>query len=65
MHLMGHDEPLIADIKQLAKQLPVLADGLLVVTTVVVDVELGIAACAEAPFTGRAEGYYVFVQVII
>ena len=65
MHLVGHDELVITDIKQSAQQGTVLAYGLVSVTTVAIDVELTIAPCAESSLSGGAECHHVGMHIII
>ena len=65
MHLMRHDELVITDIKQLTQQGTVLADGLVSVATVAIDVELAVAPCAESSLAGSAKCYHVGMYIVI
>ena len=61
MHLMGHDETVVADAKLSAQQSSVLADGLSIVATVTVDVELAIRSRTESPTPRRTERYHILM----
>ena len=63
MHLMRHDEPLVADAQLLTQQGAVLMDSLSVVATIAVDIKLAIASCAETSLSRRAERHNILVQV--
>jgi hypothetical protein len=64
MYLMRHDETVVADAQLLAQQSAVLADGLSIVATVAVDVELAIRPRTESTTSRRTERNNVLMQVV-
>lgn len=56
MYLMGHDETVFGDVEQTAQCFAVLADIIVVVATIAVDVECRVAALAAASVARTAEG---------
>ena len=64
MHLMGHDEPVVADAQLPTQQGAVLADSLSIVATVAVDVELAIRPRAESSTPRRTERHHILVQLV-
>jgi hypothetical protein len=64
MYLMGHDETIVADVQLLAQQGAVLTDGLSIVATVAVDVELAIRPRTESTTSRRTERNNVLMQVV-
>ena len=65
MYLMGHDETVVANTQLLAQQSTVLADGLSIVATVAVDVELAIRPRTESTAPRRTECYHILMEVVI
>ena len=64
MYLMGHDETIVADAQLLAQQGAVLTDGLNIVATVAVDVELAIRPRTESTKARRTERFHILMQVV-
>ena len=65
MYLMGQDQPLVTDAQRLTQQPSVHSYRLLVVPTILVDVERRVVPHAASPVPRRAETHHVLVQVII
>ena len=61
MHLMGHDKTFVANAKLLAQQSTVLVDGLSIVATIAVDVELTIRPSTESSTARCTERYHILV----
>ena len=65
MHLMRHQQTVVGNIQKAAQRLAVLADSLITITTISVDIKLAIAPRAIAPFTHRAEGGEALSYMIV
>jgi hypothetical protein len=63
--LMRHQQTVVGNIQKAAQRLAVLADSLLTITTIAIDIKLAIAPCAIAPFTHRAEGGEALSYMIV
>jgi hypothetical protein len=62
---MGHQQAMVFYAQNLAKQRPILSDGLLAVATIAIDVKLAIAPMAIASLSSGAEGRHALAQIII
>jgi hypothetical protein len=65
MHLVGHQQTVVGNIQKAAQRLAILADSLITITTIAIDIKLAIAPCAIAPFTHRAEGGEALSYMIV
>ena len=65
MHLMRHQQMVVGNIQKAAQRLAVLADSLITITTIAIDIKLAIASCAITPFTHRAEGGEALSYMIV
>jgi hypothetical protein len=65
MHLVGHEQTVIADTKNPAQRLAIATDSLHAVAAIAVDVKRCVVSLAVATVALAAEGHHAVTHVVI